>query len=529
MILTKFNFLTLIFSALLTFNVNATTCNNDEFDNLIEKQESANPTEIEALPTESEYISAVNRTLSSVATDTSAILEETIADTAIITAETAVSVLGAIGVVVAVGVTIYNIVTTFEDPKSTVIDKTTVLAVAAVPVLGLIIMLVNDFGPSPYRKVRNKIDDSLKVVAKQYAYTSSKKGAASLESFVLKVEKNLTESINNTASSRKVHADYSKILLRHYVEQYLLSAKRLNDNLSKIYAKQWMKASPHFIALNTALNGAVSEMEIAPPDIISSQTLALCKVDDDHYFLSFKGKKANQIKKCLDGIFYDYKTHFKGYTLDDTITISAPDLKQTPPVEVVQNTSFNEFLTSYAKAYNHFLSNIKIKYANSIYKENKEMTKTICHKQKTSGEAFLEKAKEEVWSLAESIFRGTNHINNSGQSIITNCWHGREYLCKVKLKYEKDKDVSITPALAKIDALRVLIDDAHQYCVEGEYHGDDSSHDLFVNALNTDRFFPMLNEENTSKLFSDIFQGVKAVLLFSVKRQSKIAYESRKQ
>jgi hypothetical protein len=46
MVLTKFNFSTLIFSALLTFNVNATMCTpseNDEFDAQIEIQESDNP------------------------------------------------------------------------------------------------------------------------------------------------------------------------------------------------------------------------------------------------------------------------------------------------------------------------------------------------------------------------------------------------------------------------------------------------------------------------------------------------------
>jgi hypothetical protein len=85
-----------------------------------------------------------------------------------------------------------------------------------------------------------------------------------------------------------------------------------------------MKASSDFTTLKVALKGAVEGEEITPPSIISSQTLTLCGVSDSNYFLSFSGKPVLQVKKCLDGIFYDYKTHFSTSSLDDIITVSWP-------------------------------------------------------------------------------------------------------------------------------------------------------------------------------------------------------------
>jgi hypothetical protein len=531
--LTKFNFSTLIFSALLTFNVNAGMCtssNNDEIDNLIEQQKSMDPVETEGVFTESEYISTVEENINSVALDTSGILEETVMDAAMVTAEEAASALGVIGLVVLVGMAIYNIERAFANPDSTITEKVSSLVLGINPIATLVVSIGNDFGPSPYGKVRNKIDDALTDVAEQYSYTISKTEAAHLELFTSMVEKTLINAINNTAVIKKTYANYSKILLRNYAEEYLVGVKKMHDNLSKIYAKQWMKASPYFIALNTTLDNAVKGEEIAPPKIISSQTLTLCGVDDDHYFLNFKGKNSRQIKRCLEGVFYDYKAHFKDYTLYDEITISAPDLEQKPPVEITQNMMLNKLLTSYAKTYNHFLSNIRITFVNNLYKEQGKINKIICLKQKSSGENLLKNAKSKVWDLAENIFRAENHIDKSGKSTTTNCWSGSEYLCKVTLHYIKDKDVSVPLVFAKIDALQVLIDDSYQNCLKEEYYGSnlDSPHELFVNALNTDRFFPMLNIENTPKFFSDIFKSVKSVLLFSVKQKLKIAYENKK-
>jgi hypothetical protein len=56
----------------------------------------------------------------------------------------------------------------------------------------------------------------------------------------------------------------------------------------------------------------------------------------------------------------------------------------------------------------------------------------------------------------------------------------------------------------------------------------DASHGAFISALNKDRFFPMLDEGDTSKLFSDIFRGIKSNLLFFVKQKFKISYEEKK-
>jgi hypothetical protein len=270
-----------------------------------------------------------------------------------VTAEEAASALGVIGLVVLVGMAIYNIERAFANPDSTITEKVSSLVLGINPIATLVVSIGNDFGPSPYGKVRNKIDDALTDVAEQYSYTISKTEAAHLELFTSMVEKTLINAINNTAVIKKTYANYSKILLRNYAEEYLVGVKKMHDNLSKIYAKQWMKASPYFIALNTTLDNAVKGEEIAPPKIISSQTLTLCGVDDDHYFLNFKGKNSRQIKRCLEGVFYDYKAHFKDYTLYDEITISAPDLEQKPPVPLTALSRVVFKAIKYGEAFIH--------------------------------------------------------------------------------------------------------------------------------------------------------------------------------
>jgi len=535
MILTKFNFSTLIFSALLTFNINATICTpseNDEFDEEISQQEGADPSiEEEVMPTESEYVSSVEENVSSVAAETSELLEDAVMDTAMITAEEAVAVLGVIGIVVVVGIMVYRVVTVFSNPASTTKDKViTVLSVLS-PVADFFSTIVNDFGLSPGDKARKKVDDALSdATTDRYSYKVNTQETSNLDSLVSKIEKHLTDSINNTSSIRGVRINYDQILLRHYAEKYLLTAKNMYSSLPNIYARQWMKASPDFIALDNALESAVKGEKFDLPDIISSKTRTLCGINDndDNDSLSLSNKSANQVKRCVNGIFYDYKTHFSAYSLDDLITISTPDLGQTPPVEVVKSTTFRDFLVAYAGTYNHFLSTIKVSYASGIYKEKARVERMICVKQKTAAEDFLVKAKANVWSLASLIFSAANNIDGSGRSKAPICWDGKRYMCSSYIKYNRSKDPSVPLALDKIDTLQVLIDDAYNSCTEGEYDGG-ASHGALIYALNTDRFYPMLDKGDTAKLFTNIFRGVKTNLVLSVKQKLKILYESKKQ
>jgi hypothetical protein len=54
--------------------------------------------------------------------------------------------------------------------------------------------------------------------------------------------------------------------------------------------------------------------------------LALCGINDSsNHTLVFKNMNPKQIQECLGDIFYDYKTHFSAYKLDDMITIKSPD------------------------------------------------------------------------------------------------------------------------------------------------------------------------------------------------------------
>ncbi|VVM17344.1 hypothetical protein BSPWISOXPB_5327 [uncultured Gammaproteobacteria bacterium] len=67
------------------------------------------------------------------------------------------------------------------------------------------------------------------------------------------------------------------------------------------------------------------------------------------------------------------KLIFSAYKIEDLITIKSPDThKSKPPyTESDKMYSFSEFLNSYVKSYNHFLSNIKITYANDFTNKEK--------------------------------------------------------------------------------------------------------------------------------------------------------------
>ncbi|CAC9624388.1 hypothetical protein [uncultured Gammaproteobacteria bacterium] len=532
MVLTKFNFSTLIFSALLTFNVNATMCTpseNDEFDAQIEIQESDNPvfTE-ETILSESEYISSVDESISSVAAETSELLDSTVMDTALITAEAVEAALGAIGIVIMVGMMIINVVEVFANPKSTTIDKIDAGVKFLVPIYGFLSTIINAFGLSPEDKVRAKVNDRISNSNNVYSYAPNSEEIKNFDALVLHAKQSLIKAINNTTVVREAEIKNDKILLRAYSEEYLLSIRHMRENLSEIYALQWMKASSDFTTLKVALKGAVEGEEITPPSIISSQTLTLCGVSDSNYFLSFSGKPVLQVKKCLDGIFYDYKTHFSTSSLDDIITVSAPDRQQTPPVETIHNISFGDFLAVYARSYNHFLSNIKLKYANSIYQHKDKSEKTLCLKQKNSAkEEFFPKVKAEALRMGRSMFLQINNVDGGGKSRNSYCTsHDGRYICSY-LSYKPYKDSSLLATYEKLDALKVLIDDQYDNCLNREVDRD-ASHGAFISALNKDRFFPMLDEGDTSKLFSDIFRGIKSNLLFFVKQKFKISYEEKK-
>jgi hypothetical protein len=473
MVLTKFNFSTLIFSALLTFNVNATICTpseNDEFDEQIEIQESDNPvfTE-ETILSESEYISSVDESISSVAAETSELLDSTVMDTALITAEAVEAALGAIGIVIMVGMMIINVVEVFANPKSTTIDKIDAGVKFLVPIYGFLSTIINAFGLSPEDKVRAKVNDRISNSNNVYSYAPNSEEIKNFDALVLHAKQSLIKAINNTTVVREAEIKNDKILLRAYSEEYLLSIRHMRENLSEIYALQWMKASSDFTTLKVALKGAVEGEEITPPSIISSQTLTLCGVSDSNYFLSFSGKPVLQVKKCLDGIFYDYKTHFSTSSLDDIITVSAPDRQQTPPVETIHNISFGDFLAVYARSYNHFLSNIKLKYANSIYQHKDKSEKTLCLKQKNSAkEEFFPKVKAEALRMGRSMFLQINNVDGNGKSRNSYCTsHDGRYICSY-LSYKPYKDSSLLATYEKLDALKVLIDDQYDNCLNRE-------------------------------------------------------------
>jgi hypothetical protein len=131
-------------------------------------------------------------------------------------------------------------------------------------------------------KVNDRISNSNNV----YSYAPNSEEIKNFNALVLHAKQSLIKAINNTTVVREAEIKNDKILLRAYSEEYLLSIRHMRENLSEIYALQWMKASSDFTTLKVALKGAVDGEEITLPSIISSQTLTLCGVSDSNYFLS---------------------------------------------------------------------------------------------------------------------------------------------------------------------------------------------------------------------------------------------------
>jgi hypothetical protein len=182
---------------------------NDEFDEQIEIQESDNPvfTE-ETILSESEYISSVDESISSVAAETSELLDSTVMDTALITAEAVEAALGAIGIVIMVGMMIINVVEVFANPKSTTIDKIDAGVKFLVPIYGFLSTIINAFGLSPEDKVRAKVNDRISNSNNVYSYAPNSEEIKNFtERMVSSVKTGLSLSCISICSSNSSFSD----------------------------------------------------------------------------------------------------------------------------------------------------------------------------------------------------------------------------------------------------------------------------------------------------------------------------------
>lgn len=532
--LIKFNFLTLILSALITFNVGVAgslcTPDNDEFDDRITNQDSTDPElQVEDIPTTDEIGTTASENIASTAAETTGALEAPIMDTAVLTAEVAVEVIGVIGVAIAVGMVIYHIVTVFEDPNATTADK-----IASFYNWTLAFNIISDFGPSPTDREEEKLNKILKAVNGDYIYESPKAEVQDMTKFASKVHDLLISGMNNTEGLEKIYSEHGRDLFFTYRKQYFTSVQKLQALLEKVYSAQWMKGSPKFVALEEFLDHSIKGMITTPPSILSNPTLELCGINaDSNHVLSFKDMNPGQIQGCLGNIFYDYKTHFSAYKLEDLITIKSPDTssKKPPYTETDKNYPFSEFLGSYVKTYNFFLSNMKISYANAFYKQRKQGREKICRSAKDFAEKFLVKAKQQARKATEKMFRERYNLNNQGQNMNALCWdksgytgHNYPVYDCVVVPYHPNKDMVLINILKSIDTLPPLIDTQIEECLAGK--SDD--YVAFAKFLNRDPISPLLDISNTAQSFTSILLGVKSNLLFSVRKKAKAFNESNK-
>ena len=546
--LIKFNFLTLIFSALMTLNVGAgplCTPDNDEFDDRIASQEGTNPEfELEDIhiPSKDELDTTIADNIANTAAETSEALEEPIMDSAILTTEVALEVIGVIGIAIIAGMAIYHIIEVFDDPDSTALDK----------VLSFTDFIFKPFetlfhlptlGSTPEEKARRKRERLYKAEiqavkdAKHYQIPGGE--TRNLTKFVSEIESILASGMTDVDNLEKIYAQHGRDLFAVYARQYFSSTTKLQKLLATMYAVQWMKGSPKFIALNNFLNHSIKGITATPPSILSSSTLELCSINaDSNYAIPFKDMNPGKIEACLGDIFYDYKTHFSAYKIEDLITIKSPDIhKSKPPyTESDKMYSFSEFLNSYVKSYNHFLSNVKITYANDFYKQRKEGRESMCHSIKNSAEKFLKKAKKSAQKSTERMFKERYRLNDKWQSTDTLCWgttpiyigHNTDeivplYICAV-IPYHPEKDEALMDTLDDIDDLTPLIDSQVEECLSGQI----DSYVEFAKFLKNERITPLLDISNTAQSFTSILLGVKSSLLFSIRKKAKAFKMSNK-
>jgi hypothetical protein len=530
--LIKFNFLTLIFSVLITLNVGVAgslcTPDNDEFDDRIVKQEGENPElQVEDIPTKNDF-TAVSKNIANTTAETTEALDGAIMDTALLTAETAVEVIGVIGVVITVGLMIYHIVEVFENPKSTTMDK-----ILSFIDSSLVYNIFAAFGPSPGDRIEAKVDKQLKAIDNIGEYESPDAEIRDMVSFVSKIESSLKLGMDNTADLEKIYSEHGRELSIIYMKQYFKSIKKLQELLTKTYSLQWMKGSPKFIALDEFLDHSIKGITTTPPSILSTSTLALCGINDSsNHTLVLKNMNPKQIQECLGDIFYDYKAHFSAYKLDDMITIKSPDgtegitdikkfdISKLPHTESDKSYSLSKFLGSYVKTYNYFLSNLKISYANAFYKQRKQGRGKICSSMKDTASKFLERAKIEAQKMTKKMFRERYGLNNSGQNMNKYCWDYTakyahpHYDCTV-VPYKPKKDEILITTLEGINNLFLFIDSRVEECLDGQ----SDSYVEFAKFLKNERisethfsptwrfFKPSLNSARTR--FKEITSWVK--------------------
>jgi hypothetical protein len=116
-----------------------------------------------------------------------------------------------------------------------------------------------------------------------YSYAPNSEEIKNFNALVLHAKQSLIKAINNTTVVREAEIKNDKILLRAYSEEYLLSIRHMRENLSEIYALQWMKASSDFTTLKVALKGAVEGEEITPPSACGKGFFLICLCVDKYY------------------------------------------------------------------------------------------------------------------------------------------------------------------------------------------------------------------------------------------------------
>jgi len=555
MTLTNFKLSTLVSTALLTLSLNVFstgTCSvddNDEFN----AQETVNTEYTTARndgtypETETEYSDMVGDNVQTLESNSGMDIAEVTGEvsetvdaavettsTALSTVSTAASavgeVLGPVAIIITIGITVWQIATVFSNPNSTDLDKTSAIF-SWVPILGTVLNIIA--GIEDHDRILAAFKNKLKAINHQDHY-DIKLEELQQDQFLKQVRVSLEQITNkDVAAVKESMVKINQKLSNFYQSQYLHNVSLVQTHAKRLFASQWVKASPEFQTLIEFIQGVTKTGDakgaiVQVPTIISNPTSTLCGINGAYNFLA--GKTDTQLSQCFGGILGDYKNHFASYNLDDSIQINTRDK--------VIDTTFQEFFDTYRKTYNHLLAHTKVQTINKFYAAKEPFNTKSCNQYKESATKFLAHVENVQTNIGRKAFRKKHNLNAKYQSLSSNCWKKTYRSGCTKAKYDANGKYYQTcggytekytcPVVTYVptkDSVRDLaINNITQQVTDEERNclaEKDAAPIVFARKLTAEGNF-YLEKNNSGALFEDIFDGVREVLIAGIVKDAKI-------
>ncbi|MBA5249451.1 MAG: hypothetical protein FE834_08025 [Gammaproteobacteria bacterium] len=249
--------------SVLVFSLNVLSADictpNQNFEDEISLQEEANQQYQVARSDDvypeanMQYADVVNNNISTLKTNSklniAELTEETLDETeSVVEAGSSIgsivgATIGAIGIVVTIGITIWQVVTVFENPNSSDIDKVHAF-LGWVPLVGTILGIFSFSSDRDALNKRLKAKFDAISYADHYEFKAEKE---TQEALLARVRVSLESATNkNAALVQKIMIGINEKLSKHYQSKYLNNVELLQTYTKQLFATKWIKTSPKF-------------------------------------------------------------------------------------------------------------------------------------------------------------------------------------------------------------------------------------------------------------------------------------------